>query len=87
MKRGRRTAVGKAKASAATAVAPEEPQEPKIPTTIRITGLARPWSDEELKEKVTSIANVEIVEFHVQDNRSSANITVRTLCPSISTQW
>ena len=77
MKRGRRTTVGKPKAAGAAAAAAEVPKEPKVPTVIQVSGLQRPWSDEELKERLTSIADVEIVEFNVNASRSSATITVR----------
>lgn len=76
MKRGRRTTVGKPKAAGAAAAAAEVPKEPKVPTVIQVSGLQRPWSDEELKERLTSIADVEIVEFNVNASRSSATITL-----------
>lgn len=52
-----------------------------VPTTIHVTGLQRPWNDEELKSRVIAVSGSDIVDYHVNDRRSEAFVTVRACLP------
>ena len=69
----------KAAAKATKAVEPEEApvEAPSEPIVLHVTGLQRPWQDSELKEKLSSAAGKEILEYRVNDIRSEAFVTVR----------
>lgn len=75
MKRGRRTTV--AKATKAVKAEEETPVEPDVPTTLFITGLQRPWNDDELREKLSQLTGAELTEYRVNSSRSQVIVTVR----------
>ena len=75
MKRGKRSSA--AKATKAVQPVEEVPETSKIPMAVHISGLEKSWATEELKEKLKSISESEIVDFRVNTSQSDVVATVR----------
>jgi hypothetical protein len=71
MKRGKRTSVAKA-----TKAVEEVVETVKIPMAVHITGLQRPWAEEDLKGKLISVSNSEITDFRVNSTKSECIATI-----------